>query len=646
LENRATYSGTKTPADRWLQRMHPGRLNLWILVGTVLFVGLVLAALMYVLNPGTPVSTVEPRDPLLDSSDAVRSDLVDHADTPVIDDRYVRKLILDLTRVGFAPGEVEIDGVYGHSVLLAAASGAKTSSGSITFFVTENIHDDELIGEIPEVWLTVDGGVPIAHSDSRVTKSDLHHRTTRFDFSLPQEIRSSSFESEAHRLRLVVGTSPSTASSSNTLVWDLPVDLSSIEQGLASGTGGLVDESLAEPVEILPMKSLTGVLRKNVGKVSYGSVNESEITATFATPEYFAAAFPSGAIQTYMPQGQPVFVISESTHTESLNDNLPGITLEVGSRAYSVDFTEVKVSSAHHRVTLYRFDVSELEIKSAESLELIMPDGKSVSWDLPVEYDVANTPFGIGWATIIALLAGMLASMWPCLFQLTAYFIPALAGLNMQDAEDQVRLGQRVRVFKAALYFVLGFTIVYTAAGALIGFAAGQLGESSFYDSAQRWVAFGAGVVVIGLGLRVAAKARAPLVCKMPVLSRMAHEGSGNAKPWEMMVAGLAFATGCMTCFGSALVIGMVVYVGMAQSAIYGAAILFLFSLGMGIPLVIAGVMMAKVLPLLFRLEKMVRWMGIASAALMLSFGILLISGNYMAFAEWIYRLTGTEATF
>jgi len=61
---------------------------------------------------------------------------------------------------------------------------------------------------------------------------------------------------------------------------------------------------------------------------------------------------------------------------------------------------------------------------------------------------------------------------------------------------------------------------------------------------------------------------------------------------------------------------------------------------------VIAGVMIAKVLPLLFRLEKMVRWMGIASAALMLSFGILLISGNYMAFAEWIYRLTGTEATF
>ena len=187
------------------------------------------------------------------------------------------------------------------------------------------------------------------------------------------------------------------------------------------------------------------------------------------------------------------------------------------------------------------------------------------------------------------------------------------------------------------------FTLVYTAAGAARGYAAGQLGESTAYESAQRWVAFGAGIIVLFLALRVAAKVRAPLVCKMPILSRMGNDkNKGVAKPWEMMLAGLAFATGCMTCFGSALVIGMVVYVGMAQSALYGALILLIFSLGMGIPLVIAGVMMAKVLPLLFKMEKMVKWMGVASAMLMTAFGILLISGNYMAFAELVYGLTGS----
>ena len=156
----------------------------------------------------------------------------------------------------------------------------------------------------------------------------------------------------------------------------------------------------------------------------------------------------------------------------------------------------------------------------------------------------------------------------------------------------------------------------------------------------QRYFGVAAGVVVIGLALRVAAKVRAPLVCRMPILSGMARSQKA-ATPLEMMVAGVAFATGCMTCFGSALVVGMVVYVGLAQSALYGAFVLFLFSLGMGVPLVIAAVAMAKVLPVLTRLERMVPWMGLASATLMTGFGILLISGNYMAVSEWAFRLAG-----
>jgi cytochrome c-type biogenesis protein len=100
-----------------------------------------------------------------------------------------------------------------------------------------------------------------------------------------------------------------------------------------------------------------------------------------------------------------------------------------------------------------------------------------------------------------------------------------------------------------------------------------------------------------------------------------------------------------MTCFGSALVVGMVVYVGLAQSALYGALILFLFSLGMGIPLVAAALAMARALPLLMKLETAVPWMGLASAALMAGFGVLLISGNYMLVSEWTFRIvTGTAS--
>jgi cytochrome c-type biogenesis protein len=237
----------------------------------------------------------------------------------------------------------------------------------------------------------------------------------------------------------------------------------------------------------------------------------------------------------------------------------------------------------------------------------------------------------------------MLAAMWPCLFQLTVYFIPALAGIAMQDTGASKR-SRRRQVLRAALFFILGFTMLYTATGALIGFAAQRLGDTAQFEVWQRYFGVAAGVVVIGLAVRVAAKARAPLVCRMPVLSNLARSNKG-ASPLEMMIAGLAFATGCMTCFGSALVLGMVVYIGLAQSALYGAVVLFLFSLGMGVPLVIAAVAMAKALPLLMKLETAVPWMGLTSAVIMAGFGVLLLSGNYMVVAEWSQRLASVAAS-
>ena len=234
-------------------------------------------------------------------------------------------------------------------------------------------------------------------------------------------------------------------------------------------------------------------------------------------------------------------------------------------------------------------------------MTLRLASGQEATWHLPIVVpDVvlsAGVPVGLGqnWGLILALLGGMVGAMWPCLFQLTVYFIPALAGIGMQDTGDVSNRGRQRQVLRAAFFFILGFTLVYTATGAVIGFAAQRFSDSSALDMWQRYFGIGAGIIVIVLALRVAVNARAPLVCKMPVLSWMARSNKKKtAHPMEMMLAGLAFATSCMTCFGSALVIVMVVYVGLAQSAFYGALVLFIFSLGMGIPLVIAAVAMVK----------------------------------------------------
>jgi cytochrome c-type biogenesis protein len=396
-------------------------------------------------------------------------------------------------------------------------------------------------------------------------------------------------------------------------------------------------------------QALALALFRDLGSVDYPAASEVRVEATYATAEYVGQALGGPpAVATLEPDRYVAFLLTERTHTANLPGHADPPDVQVnGSRLTLVD-SRVMTDSPHHRATVYRFARDKTFGTGHQMMTLRLASGHQATWHLPLAVpDAAATaagPIGLGeqWGLILAMLGGMLAAMWPCLFQLTVYFIPALAGVAMQESTAAPR-GPRRQVLVAAFYFILGFTLVYTATGALIGFAAQKLGGTAQFELWQRYFGMAAGVVVIGLALRVAAKARAPLVCRMPVLSSIARSEK-PATRLEMMLAGLAFATGCMTCFGSALVVGMVVYVGLAQSALYGALVLFVFSLGMGIPLVIAALAMARALPLLMKLENAVPWMGLISAVLMAGFGALLISGNYMVISEWTFRIVNGSA--
>ena len=415
----------------------------------------------------------------------------------------------------------------------------------------------------------------------------------------------------------------------------------------------VVFDALGPQVTASPSPSrsaLTRGLTKDLGSVDYPGVSGVIVEATYAPAEYATQILGvASADSTLRPDQYVAILLSERVHAATLTGVAISPSLYVNGAPVPFISRTLVADSPHHRATVLRFARDAWFGKGHQMMTLRLASGVEATWHLPLVLPTAaDDPqaadgFGDQWALILALLGGMLAAMWPCLFQLTVYFIPALAGVAMQNAGSESGRGQRRQVLTAAFYFILGFTLLYTATGALIGFAAQRLGDAGEFEVWQRYFGVAAGVVVIALALRVAAKVRAPLVCRMPVLSGMAHTKKPASRV-EMMVAGLAFATGCMTCFGSALVVGMVVYVGLAQSAVFGAFVLFLFSLGMGIPLVIAAAAMAKALPLLMKLENLVPWMGLASAVLMAGFGTLLISGHYMVVSEWAFRAAAGAA--
>ena len=426
-------------------------------------------------------------------------------------------------------------------------------------------------------------------------------------------------------------------------------------------------DSRQAPGPVLEWRDMIGVLNRYAER-PVDSGETPSLQVLLATPQYFGALRrqpPANAVS----EPSLLFYVTETVHIDELPSSPPSPILTAGPLTRRPDESVVLAESEHHRSTLLRYattgadgtvilgdgDVIELAFSTASGTGA---EDNRVQWTLPLAYsaDYSSAEVAHGTPTsglvtpalsgvaVLAIMGGLLAAMWPCLFQLTAYFIPAMAGMSMRQASDVQGLKPRVGVVKVALFFVLGFTIIYTIAGAAIGYGSQQLSNMESFYYWQRYLSIGAGVILFGLALRVAARVRAPLVCKMPIVSRMANNGVNS--PWESMLVGVTFATGCMTCFGSAVLIGMVVYVGLAGSPLVGATLLFLFSLGMGVPLVIGALAMARVLPLLFKMEKLMPWMGLASATIIAGYAVLLISGNFMAVSGWFYRLLGVTSAF
>lgn len=535
-----------------------------------------------------------------------------------------------LTRSGLDPTPgTALEVTYAPPVLFQAM-GQETlqqlPNESVAVFLVLESNEDHHAGFPPDpipALLQLDNNDAFGPLESAILYEDGHgHRRSRLVFALPPGTDAERFLHERHILRLIV---PREGQGSSVFTWAFPIT-------------ALEPPSESTPREALaPFSSLT----KTRDGLTYGGRSDITVEATYVTPEFLRRALPPDA-QTHFPSDRFLtFLVSERVHNGDLPPASLTVSLRFDGRDYQPDLVELLTTAPHHRATLVRFPVMPPPPLEHHVLELRLSGGASLTWHLPVAPtgDAAPTPgFRLTWVSVLALLAGLVAAMWPCLFQLTVFFIPALAGLSMQEASGEVTLRQRFQVVKVAFLFVLGFTLTYTVSGALLGLAAQRLGEAPDFSVWQRYAAIGGGIAIIILALRVAVRVRAPLVCKMPILSRMAHQQKPTSA-LEVMFAGLAFATGCMTCFGAAILIAMVVYVGLSGSPVIGALTMFLFSLGMGIPLVLGAIAMAKILPVLSRLERLVPWLGLASSILMIGFALLLITGNYMALTAWVYRL-------
>ncbi|PYS08746.1 MAG: hypothetical protein DMG15_26025, partial [Acidobacteria bacterium] len=341
----------------------------------------------------------------------------------------------------------------------------------------------------------------------------------------------------------------------------------------------------------------------------------------------------------YQPERFTVFYVFEDIHIGELPEQPPQMMLRMNDgRQFSPMDTTVVKDSYHHRATVVRFPSRDdrgkpVITENSSSFELIAHDPtvhveQAMQWDLPITYPKdLNNGSDLSLPTVFGLLAGLLAVLSPCLLQLTVYYTFALAGINIQQNGADDRMA-RSQVIRTALYFIAGFTIVFTATGSLAGLAGQRLQSSGIMEHWNRPLAIAAGLGILLLGIWVGANSGAPGLCRLPFTATLR-----TSRRWldalKMMFMGSAFAVGCSTCFGGALFISLMIYVGTVGSASLGALALFLFSLGIAIPYLLAAFFLSRALPLLNSLQKVASGVGLVSSVVLVFFGVILITDNF-----------------
>ena len=217
----------------------------------------------------------------------------------------------------------------------------------------------------------------------------------------------------------------------------------------------------------------------------------------------------------------------------------------------------------------------------------------------------------------LAVVAGVLSFSSPCCLPLLPGYVSFIAGLPMSEVDQ---LANRRMVRRAALLFVAGFTAVFTALG--ISFAV----VGSVLLRSVPLVTRLAGVGIIVLGLSMIDLIRVPFLNRERRLLGRVRPGANSA-----FLLGVAFAFGWAPCIGPVLAT-ILTTAAATQTVIWGAILLALYSLGLGIPFVFLALGMQRASGSVEWLRRHGRAIERSGGTLLVGVGVLFVTGAWRTF--------------
>jgi cytochrome c-type biogenesis protein len=215
----------------------------------------------------------------------------------------------------------------------------------------------------------------------------------------------------------------------------------------------------------------------------------------------------------------------------------------------------------------------------------------------------------------VAVLAGVVSFSSPCCLPLLPGYVSYISALPVSGLSP--RAARRVTL-RAAVLFVAGFTLIFS----LLGAASGLLGAWLLRNLDDIVRVAGIGIIVLGLA--------SIGILRVPVLLRERRSDLARVPrgPRGAFPLGMAFAAGWTPCIGPILAT-ILTTAAVAGTATWGAFLLVCYSVGLGLPFIGLAIGFDRLRGSLGFLRRHGRHIEIVGGILMVSVGILFVSGDW-----------------
>jgi cytochrome c-type biogenesis protein len=240
---------------------------------------------------------------------------------------------------------------------------------------------------------------------------------------------------------------------------------------------------------------------------------------------------------------------------------------------------------------------------------------------------------------LISALAGLGSFLSPCILPIIPGFLSYLSSASIREATNNagdIRKVQgnnqvvfiskkaRVNIFINTIYFVLGFSLVFSVLGVILN----SILATSIGTDFQQYLSYVGGIIIAAFGVNLILSLK---ITRLNIEKKFTKIPKFKTSYITSFVFGLAFAAGWTPCVGP--ILGSTFTLAAANP---GTAynLLLAYSLGLGIPFLITGAFFSQATGIIKKITKHLKYFNLIMGSILIIVGILIFFNQLSLFVN------------